>query len=101
MQLAAAALGWTGTAGHLTLSGPLIEARRENDSPFLIPWLLQVVLARPPNRFSFIQGSSADVIQLPVILFSRFTKRHLYVLSLVRPPGNDFYTAFSKIFRIC
>ncbi len=67
MQLATAALGWTGTAGHLTLSGPLIEARWANDSPFLIPWLLQVVLARPPNRFSFIQGSSADVIQLPVM----------------------------------
>ena len=48
-----------------TLSGPLIEARREKYSPFLIPWLLQVVLARPPYRFSFIQGSSADVIQLP------------------------------------
>ena len=47
------------------LLGPLIEARREKYSPFLIPWLLQVVLAHPPHRLSFIQGSSADVIQLP------------------------------------
>ena len=31
--------------------GPLIEASREKCSPFLIPWLLQVVLARPPHRF--------------------------------------------------
>lgn len=31
-----------------------------SDSPFP-----QVVLACPPYRFSFIQGSSADVIQLP------------------------------------
>ena len=72
------------------LLGPLIEARREKYSPFLIPWLLQVVLARPPNRLSFIQGSSADVIQLPDVLFSRFTEKHLYVPSSVRPSANDF-----------
>ena len=90
MQPATAALGWTGTAGHLTLSGPLIEARREKYPPSLIPWLLQVVLARPPNRFSFIQGSSADVIQLPGILLSRSAESHLNVLSLVRPPGGSF-----------
>ena len=33
--------------------------------------LLQVVLAHPPHRLSFTQGSSADVIQLPDIRFSR------------------------------
>lgn len=96
MQPATAALGWVGTAGHLLL--PSLIAGMEFAAIYLP---LQVVLAHPPNRLSFIQGSSADVIQLPDIQFSRFSESTLHVLSSVRPPGSIFYIPFSKIFRIC
>lgn len=67
MQLAMAALGWTGTAWHLTVR-PFDRNRwGESDPPSLTSPFLQVVLARPPYRFPFLQGSSADVIQLPVM----------------------------------
>ena len=64
MQLATAALGWTGTAGHLIFRPFDRNLRGESNSLSRSPFL-QVVLARPPHRLSFIQGSSADVIQLP------------------------------------
>lgn len=60
-QRATAAFGWTDPLCTL------LPSLMAGDLP-------QVVLARPPHRFSFPQGSSADVILLPAILFSRITK---------------------------
>lgn len=77
MQLANAALGSTGTARHLifrpfdrSFFRGIVTFHHRLDS---YTSLLQVVLARLPYRFPFIQGSSADVIQLPDIRFSRFS----------------------------
>ena len=82
--------------------GPLIEASREKCSPFLIPWLLQVVLARPPYRFSFIQGSSADVIQLPDMTaerrcFSRCIVWELFVFPYTLSIAN-FFPVCTRLF---
>jgi hypothetical protein len=49
------------------LLGPLIKTFGKKIDPPSDTMFLQVVLARPPNRLPFIQGSSADVIQLPVM----------------------------------
>lgn len=89
MQPATAALGWTGTAGHLTFRPfdrsppgeifPLPDSLASTGGP-----------GASSASLSSLQGSSADVIQLPDVLFSRFTEKHLYVPSSVRPSANDF-----------
>lgn len=77
-RLAKAALEWMGTALHLmwpSFTKHLKEKRRialSSAAP-------QVVFTHPSHRLSrFSPGTSADVILLPVILFSRFTVNVLF-----------------------
>jgi len=99
-QLAMAAFGWVGTAGHLPL-WPSLIAEMEFTAIHLP---LQVVLAHPPHRLSHSSWGRQPTLLVAGYdrsgrCFSRFSKRPLQSLHLLGHQNQNFRNLFQKIFN--
>ena len=98
-RLAKAALEWMGTALHLTWPS-FTKHWKGKRLAAVFSAAPQVVFAHPSHRLSrFSPGTSADVILLPGILFSRFNVNVRKIgVHLVARENSHFVTSSKNFF---